>query len=94
MKSKRQIEVDGNSYIWTLKGNEIYSDNRSIIITLNGTSYSRLYLDPYEYDFEIKPSYIEKAIKYAKRVGWEPENNSGELKLRFNNGEFQKIKSV
>jgi len=53
-----------------------------------------LYIDPYEHDLEIKPSTIEKAIKYAKDIGWEPENNSGEIRLKYTNGKFEKIKSV
>ena len=94
MKTKRDIRVGANSYIWALKGNEIYSDNRWVIITLYGTSYSRLYVNPYDHDFEIKPSYIEKAIKYARDLGWEPESNSGEIRLTYSEGKFEQIKNV
>ena len=94
MKQKRKIELDNHSYIWVLEGNEIYSENKWIIVILQGTSYSRLYINPYAYEFEIKPSYIEKAIKYARNNGWLPENNNGEMRLSFNNEEFQIIKSA
>jgi hypothetical protein len=94
MKSRRNIVVDGNSYTWTLKGNEIYTEGRSIIVTLHGTSYSRLYIDPYDHDFEIKPSCIEMAIKFARGAGWDPENNGGEIRLKYSDGEFEVINSV
>ena len=90
MKSKRKIEVDGEFYIWTLTGNEVYSSNRWIIITLFGTSHSRLYIHPYEHDFEIKPSSIAMAIRAARGMGWVPEENSGEMRVAYSNGTFRK----
>ena len=89
MKSKRKIEVDGEFYIWALEGNEVYSSNRWIIITLFGTSHSRLYIDPYEHDFEIKPSSIAMAIRTAREMGWVPEKNSGEMRVAYSNGTFR-----
>lgn len=94
MKQKRTIEVDNHSYIWVLDGNEIYTADKWIIVTLKGTSYSRLYINPYAYEFEIKPSYIQKAIKYARSSGWRPEENNGEMRLSFNNEEFQIIENA
>ena len=94
MKSKRDIKVGSHAYIWTLKRNEIYSENRWVIITLQGTSHSRLYVNPYDHDSEIKPSYIEKAIKFARELDWEPENNSGEIRLEYSEGKFRQIKIV
>ena len=94
MKQKRKIEVNDHSYIWVLEGNEIYTENKWIIITLEGTSYSRLYVNPYAHEFEIKPSFIEKAIKYARKNGWQPEKNSGEMRLSFNNEDYEVIKSA
>jgi len=94
MKGKRNISVGGHSYIWTLKGNEIYSPENWIIVTLSGTSHSRLYVDPYDHDFEIKPSSIEEAIYFARELGWEPENNSGEIRIKYSNGKLEKIENV
>lgn len=88
MKSKRKIEVDGDLYIWTLKGNEVYSSNKWIVVTLHGTSHSRLYIDPYEHDFEIKPSSIANAIRTARKMGWVPEKNSGEMRVGYSEGTF------
>ena len=66
MKQKRTIEVDNHSFRWVLEGNEIYTENKWIIVTLKDTSYSRHYINPYAHEFEIKPSYIQKAIQYAQ----------------------------
>jgi hypothetical protein len=87
MKPKRKITVDGKNYIWTLDGNSIYVSGKCIIVTLENTSYSRLYLDPYAYDFEIRPATIARSIKAAReKFGWNQENNSGEIKLNLENG--------
>jgi hypothetical protein len=93
MKSKRTIIVDGDSYIWTLEGNEVFSSNRWIIVTLCGTSCSRLYIDPYDHDFEIRPSTIALAIRSAREMGWDPENNNGELRVKHYEGKFKRLKS-
>jgi hypothetical protein len=89
MKSKRKIEVDGERYIWTLKGNEVYSSNRWIVVTLHDTGHSRLYIDPYDHDFEIKPSSIAMAIRTARQMGWAPEKNSGDMRVEHSSGAFK-----
>ena len=94
MKSRRIIEVDDRSYIWVLEGNEIFSSERWIIVTLLGTSYSRLYIDPYDYDLEIRPANIALAIKAARKMGWKPENNSGEIRVKYHEGKFEQLNSV
>lgn len=94
MKPKRKIEVDDQSYIWVLEGNEVFSSDRWIIVTLSGASYSRLYIEPYDHDLEIKPANIVLAIKSARKMGWEPENNSGEIRVKYHEGKFEQLKSV
>jgi hypothetical protein len=91
MKSRRIIEVDDRSYVWVLEGNEIYSSERWIIVTLLGTSYSRLYIDPYDHDFEIRPANIALAIRAARKMGWKPENNSGEISVKYHKGKFEQL---
>jgi hypothetical protein len=94
MKPKRKIEVDDQSYIWVLEGNEVFSSDRWIIVTLLGTSYSRLYIEPYDHDLEIKPANIVLAIKSARKMGWKPENNSGEIRVKYHEGKFEQLNSV
>jgi hypothetical protein len=91
MKAKRKIEIADHTYLWTLEGNEIYTENRWIIVTLQGTSYSNLYINPYAHAFEIKPSSIKQAVLFARKNGWLPEQNSGEMRLTFINNHFQII---
>lgn len=92
MKAKRSIITDGKTYIWSLKGNEIYTPNRWIVVTLKGTSFSKLFINPYDYDFEIKPSFIRKAILFAREKGWRPEENRGEMRLSYSKGTFIQLK--
>lgn len=88
MKTKRVIEVDALRYIWVLDGNEIYTEGRSIRVTLEGTTSSRLYINPYHHDLEIRPATIRTAINAARQLGWKPEANSGDFRLNFEDGQF------
>ncbi len=94
MKPKRKIEVDGKSYVWVLEGNEVLSSNRWIIVTLLGASYSRLYIAPYDHALEIKPANIALAIKAARKMGWEPESNSGEIRVKYLEGTFEQLNNI
>ncbi len=88
MKNIRNITVEAEDYYWSLEGNEIYTQGRNIIIGLKGTTYSRLYVDPYAHDFSIGPKSVSKAIMSARKMGWNPESNSGDIYLKSNDGEF------
>ena len=90
---KRKIIVEKKEYIWTLQGNDAYLATDWIIVTLVGTSYSRLYINPFIHDFEITPKSIALAIKTAKELGWKPNENSGDMKLELQDESFIKIKT-
>jgi len=90
-KNLRSISIDGNKYIWVLPGNEAYSSGKRISITLEGTNFSRLYLDPYSHELEIRPGSITQAVRTARKLGWAPERNSGDMHLHVNDGgEFER----
>ena len=91
---KRKIIVDKKEYIWTLKGNNIYLSTSWVVVTLIGTSYSKLYINPFIHDFEINPKNIALAIKTAKELGWKPSENSGDMNIELQNKHFIKIKSI
>ena len=92
MKNIRSITVKDKEYYWSLKGDEIYTEGRRIIIGLRGTSYSRIYVDPYAHDFQIGPRSVANAIAFARGIGWRPEDNSGDVHLNSNDGtSFEKI---
>ena len=87
MKNIRNIVVEGKDYYWSLDKNEIYTLGRNIIIGLKGTTYSRLYVDPYAHDFSIGPKSVSKAIRSARKIGWSPESNSGDIHLKSDDGD-------
>lgn len=92
-KYKRKIAVDDQEYIWTLEGNDLYSAEEWIIVTLADTSDSRLYISPFSHDVEVTSRNIAKAIKAARKFGWCPEENHGDLSVEFKNCGFEKIEN-
>jgi len=86
MKNIRHITVASKKYYWSLEGNEIHTPNRRIVIGLEGTSYSRLYIDPYMHDFEIGPKSVASGILAAIGMGWKPESNSGDMHITSSDG--------
>jgi|GEM_PF-3643179 len=93
MKNIRHITVAAKNYYWSLEGNEIYSSSRKIIIGLEGTSYSRLYIDPYKHDFEIGPKSVASGILAAVSMGWDPESNSGDMHITSSDGVSYELES-
>ena len=91
MKDQRTIIIEGKRYLWSLKRNEIYTDGRKIIVVLEGTSFSRLYINPYAHDFEIRPKSIANGIVEARKLGWNPEKNSGDIYLKSEDGNVFEI---
>ena len=90
-KHLRKIVVEQQEYIWSLEGNNLYVAKDWITVTLVGTSYSRLYINPFIHDFEVTPKSISLAIKSAINLGWDPKNNSGDIKIELKNGKFVNV---
>ncbi len=83
---RRQITVLQKEYIWVLNGNTIDSDKECHIkIHCNQLTKSILYLDPYNWHFEIRPKTIEKAILFAIKNGWNPLQKGKEMYLSMKN---------
>ncbi len=70
-KHTRCVHVNDREFLWHLSGNNIESDTRITVGTQNGKSF--LFIDPYDHDFEIKPSNIQRAIGWALEQGWLPD---------------------
>lgn len=71
---KRKIRVLNEIYFWVLDGNTIYGNQENHIrIHSKELTKSILYLDPYNWHFEIKPKTIEFAILFAIDNGWNPK---------------------
>lgn len=86
--SKRNIVVYDISYIWTLKGNKIDTKECHIKVHKEGKSKSILYIDPYDWNLEIRPENIRKAIIFALKNGWEPDMNKKDIYVSFDDSGF------
>lgn len=89
---KRKISVEGEEYYWTLKSNTTNAKGKEhhIKVLLTRATKSILYIDPFDWNFEIRPKTIRKAILFALSNGWNPEKAKSELyiSMKDNNGEF------
>tara|TARA_B100000674_G_scaffold6879_1_gene5382 strand:- start:2043 stop:2372 length:330 start_codon:yes stop_codon:yes gene_type:complete len=73
---KRRIIVKGQVFYWVLNGNSIDTSpnqERHIKVHLKDLTKSILYIDPYPWEFQIRPKNIELAIKFAQSQGWDPK---------------------
>lgn len=84
-RAKRKITVFNKEYLWVLDGNTIDSHPpQHIKVHAMGATKSILYLDPYNWHFEVRPQTIERAIKFAIANGWSPEEAGTSLMLSMN----------
>ena len=68
-KHTRKIVVDGETYQWHRSRNSLYVGNDRITVgTVTGKFY--LFIDPFPHDFEMRPSTIADAIRWAVTNGW------------------------
>lgn len=86
--TKRKITVDGIDYTWTLKGNRIDGKEQSIKVHSGPDSKSILYIDPYDWSFEIRPKVIAEGIRFALQHGWNPQEAQSEIAISMHEGEF------
>ena len=85
---KRKITVDAKEYIWTLQGNRIDGAAQSIKVHDGPHTKSLLYIDPYPWEFEVRPKVIAEAIRFALKHGWKPQETDGELAISMEAGTF------
>lgn len=86
--SKRNIVVNQTPYIWTLKGNRIDTKDCHIKIHKEGNNKSILYVDPYDWNFEVRPEYIKKAIIFALKNKWEPDKSLKDVYISMEDANF------
>lgn len=92
-KAKRKITVLNQEYLWVLDGNTI-DGFRAQHIKVHATRATKsiLYIDPYNWHFEVRPQTIEKAIKFALDKGWTPEERGVPFFLSMDkDGEFYQL---
>ena len=71
-KGTRKITVDGITYLWHYSDHCPMCSNDVLTVGIAGRPYV-LYIDPFPWNFEIKPSAIAEAIQWAINEGWSPE---------------------
>lgn len=86
---KRSIIVDGNQYFWVLNGNRIDSKETHIRVYKEGTTGNILYIDPYNWHFEIRPKFIADAIKYALSIGWTKPDSKAGIYICYDDHQYQ-----
>lgn len=84
---KREIIVNDQVYIWTLKGNSIYGKGEHIKVHSKKTPFI-LYIDPYDWVFEIQPKTIRAAILFAIKNDWETDYVKKHMYISMNNSTF------
>lgn len=70
--SVRKVHVDDVEYLWIIDGNTIDGSADTHIAIFQGKNGQRLMLDPYSWHFEVRPSNVVAAIRFALRHGWTP----------------------
>jgi hypothetical protein len=90
---KKKITVLKIDYFWVLDGNSIDgTKEHHIRIHSNGLTKCILYLDPYNWHFEIRPKTIETAIIFALDHGWIPEEKGNIMFLSMDDdGSFYEL---
>ena len=83
---KRKIRILNNDYYWVLDGNSLFNNKEQHIrIYSKELTKSTLYLDPYNWDLEIRPKTIETAILFAIEHGWDPKVKGKQMYLSMKN---------
>jgi len=86
---KRKIYLDGIEYEWCIRGNDLWvTSAKHITIYKSGINGRPLYLDPYPWALEIRPKTIKRAIEFANRNGWIPENKGRPFLIGYLHEEF------
>lgn len=86
---KRKIVVNGVEYIWVLDGNTIdgFKDTH-IRVHKVGETGRVLYIDPYNWRFEVRPKFVSQAIQFALSSGWGNEPCKKKLYVSYINEKY------
>jgi|RhiMetdeSRZDD1v2_1073273.scaffolds.fasta_scaffold744297_2 hypothetical protein len=88
----RSIVVDNEPYEWVLRHNSLFVDSdRHIAVYSPSAKGQTLYLDPYAWEFEVRPKTIAEAIRFALSIGWTPKAVAPPLYLGFRGEQFFRL---
>ena len=71
-KGTRKLVVDGKNYLWHYSGHCPLCSSDVFTIGRAGDRFV-LYIDPFPWEFEMRPKSIVTAIKWALNKGWTSE---------------------
>ena len=91
--AKRKIVIDGKKYLWTLKGNYLKGHGEEHLIRVHSEKLTKsiLYIDPFSWNFEVRPKLIRKAILFALSIGWNPRIKEKGFIVSMNEDKFYKL---
>lgn len=86
---KRKIVINGVNFYWVLNGNRIDSKELCHIkIHSDKATKSMLYVDAYDWSFEICPKTIREGILFALSQGWLPAKKETGMIISMRNENF------
>ncbi|MFM2478780.1 hypothetical protein [Celerinatantimonas sp. MCCC 1A17872] len=81
---KRKIVIDNIEYCWVLDANSIDGFHPTHIrVHRIGTTSGILYIDPYNWHFEVTPKFIAQAISFALDSGWDPVKEKKKMYVSY-----------
>jgi hypothetical protein len=72
-KGTRKITVDGVNLLWHYSGHCPLCSDDVLTVGIPGKPYV-LYIDPFPWNFDLTPSSVANAVRWAMINGWTPDN--------------------
>lgn len=70
-KGTRKLVIDGEAYLWHYDAHCPLCSTDVFTIGQAGKPFV-LYIDPYPWEFEMRPATVAKAARWALNNGWNP----------------------
>jgi len=87
-KGTRRLVVDGIDFSWHYTGHCPCCSDDVITVGIAGKPYV-LFIDPFPWKFELRPSHVASAIRWAIKNGWSPDGGPTKaLSLDYDKDEF------
>jgi hypothetical protein len=92
MHPRRKIVVDEEAYEWVLRDNSLAANGeRHVAVYSPSKKGQTLHLDPYAWEFEVRPRTISEAIRFALGIGWTPTSPAPPMYLGFRDDQFFRL---
>ena len=86
----RKITVRDDVFHWVLRGNTL-DDGEKHITVFRVRAGTPLRIDPFVWEFEVRPKYIAEAIEFALENGWDPEAKGEPFYVSYREDRFFKL---